>query len=173
MNASDYDKYGTPWWVSIDLSGALNVDVAIPEATVATTILKDTFGEDSNWSYRATHNRLVLTSISWNCYSTVGAGAGADIQIVDRINPAPGVNTTITAYRIRTPAINTETRNSIECFIPLSPGEHYLSTPITGAKIRVAAVGSGRVGTLLLQGFHSTYSWGRASNSTPGDPVNF
>lgn len=164
------DQYGTPFWVHFDLSSATNTyELVVPKPvkTQPTPIAGGAAYELSG---------LVLTGIHYHIH----AGADDDgftLEAVDYQVDTATPSTTLTIFNATAHTNDRVSYNSISCFLPLTRGGLPLNTPSAGvqngSKIQVTNVNStsGCTGSLLIEGFHTTHSFG--GFATTGSPQVF
>lgn len=170
MDPRALDQYGTPFWVHFDLSNPADTyELVVPKPvkTQPTPIAGGAAYELSG---------LVLTGIHYHLH----AGAdneGFTLQAVDyQVDTDASPPTTLTIFNAEAHTTDRVSYNSISCFLPLTRAGLPLNTPSAGvqngSKIQVTNVNGGNcTGSLLIEGFHTTHSFG--GFATTGSPQVF
>jgi len=155
----DFDRYGTPWRCSLDLTDLFNntaIEVARP-----TPLRRDPVGIVPVRSY-SERNGIVLLGFF---YHVAVAAQGDGIKIFSRgdaVNPGVSKDRIILNAPSGINSIDTTETMQMSvpfCFVPLHPADLSV-TPVNGESLYVQKIGSPIDISITLWGIHTTHSFG-------------
>lgn len=167
MDPRALDQYGTPFWVTHDLTVASTVLVVPKPAVTHPTPIAGGAGYELSG--------LVITGIHYHLHSSADGDGFEIVSVDDQVNPTASPNTELTIFKATNHAKSVST-NSINCFIPLHRAGLSKVSPDTGvlngSDIKVLKIGTPVDGsTLIIEGFHTTHSFGEYAAT--GSPQTF
>jgi len=162
------DQYGTPFWVHFDLATAAGTTTLVTPKSVVTQPTPIAGGP----AYEL--GGLVVTGIHYHIHAGTN-NDGFKLEIVDeQINTAS--DTVLTLFHATGHTNDLVSANSISCFLPLQRAGLPLNTPSAGVQngssIRITNTNGGScTGSVIVEGFHTTHSFGRYAGT--GSPQSF